>query len=283
MYHRVLSKRALAPNIKEIDVYAPRIARAAKPGQFVIVMPDEKGERVPLTLVDWSASEGWVRLVFLEIGVTTHKLGLKEAGELLYHIAGPLGNPTHVDKFGTVIVIGGGVGIPAAYPIARAFKEAGNYVISIIGARTSKLLVYEDRIREVSDEVHVATDDGSKGFKGFASDVLAKLLENDVAPNLIWMVGPAPMMKSCSIIAKKRGVRAVASLNPIMVCGMGMCGACRVTVGGRTRFACFEGPEFEASEVDWDELLKRLNMYRNEEKEALNRFKSLVISTPVQR
>jgi ferredoxin--NADP+ reductase len=283
MYHRVLSKRALAPNIKEIDVYAPRIARAAKPGQFVIVMPDEKGERIPLTLVDWSASEGWVRLVFLEIGVTTHKLGLKEAGELLYHIAGPLGNPTHVDKFGTVIVIGGGVGIPAAYPIARAFKEAGNYVISIIGARTSKLLVYEDRIREVSDEVHVATDDGSKGFKGFASDVLAKLLENDVAPNLIWMVGPALMMKSCSIIAKKRGVRAVASLNPIMVCGMGMCGACRVTVGGRTRFACFEGPEFEASEVDWDELLKRLNMYRNEEKEALNRFKSLVISTPVQR
>jgi NAD(P)H-flavin reductase len=283
MYHRVLSKRALAPNIKEIDVYAPRIARAAKPGQFVIVMPDEKGERIPLTLVDWSASEGWVRLVFLEIGVTTHKLGLKEAGELLYHIAGPLGNPTHVDKFGTVIVIGGGVGIPAAYPIARAFKEAGNYVISIIGARTSKLLVYEDRIREVSDEVHVATDDGSKGFKGFASDVLAKLLENDVAPNLIWMVGPALMMKSCSIIAKKRGVRAVASLNPIMVCGMGMCGACRVTVGGRTRFACFEGPEFEASEVDWDELLKRLNMYRNEEKEALNRFKRLVISTPVQR
>jgi ferredoxin--NADP+ reductase len=283
MYHRVLSKRALAPNIKEIDVYAPRIARAAKPGQFVIVMPDEKGERIPLTLVDWSASEGWVRLVFLEIGVTTHKLGLKEAGELLYHIAGPLGNPTHVDKFGTVIVIGGGVGIPAAYPIARAFKEAGNYVIAIIGARTSKLLVYEDRIREVSDEVHVATDDGSKGFKGFASDVLAKLLENDVAPNLIWMVGPALMMKSCSIIAKKRGVRAVASLNPIMVCGMGMCGACRVTVGGRTRFACFEGPEFEASEVDWDELLKRLNMYRNEEKEALNRFKRLVISTPVQR
>uniref|UniRef100_A0A7J3Z719 Sulfide/dihydroorotate dehydrogenase-like FAD/NAD-binding protein n=1 Tax=Ignisphaera aggregans TaxID=334771 RepID=A0A7J3Z719_9CREN len=283
MYHRVLSKRALAPNIKEIDVYAPRIARAAKPGQFVIVMPDEKGERIPLTLVDWSASEGWVRLVFLEIGVTTHKLGLKEAGELLYHIAGPLGNPTHVDKFGTVIVIGGGVGIPAAYPIARAFKEAGNYVISIIGARTSKLLVYEDRIREVSDEVHVATDDGSKGFKGFTSDVLAKLLENDVAPNLIWMVGPALMMKSCSIIAKKRGVRAVASLNPIMVCGMGMCGACRVTVGGRTRFACFEGPEFEASEVDWDELLKRLNMYRNEEKEALNRFKRLVISTPVQR
>jgi NAD(P)H-flavin reductase len=283
MYHRVLSKRALAPNIKEIDVYAPRIARAAKPGQFVIVMPDEKGERIPLTLVDWSASEGWVRLVFLEIGVTTHKLGLKEAGELLYHIAGPLGNPTHVDKFGTVIVIGGGVGIPAAYPIARAFKEAGNYVISIIGARTSKLLVYEDRIREVSDEVHVATDDGSKGFKGFASDVLAKLLENDVAPNLIWMVGPALMMKSCSIIAKKRGVRAVASLNPIMVCGMGMCGACRVTVGGRTRFACFEGPEFEASEVDWDELLKRLNMYRNEEKEALNRFKRLVMSTPVQR
>jgi NAD(P)H-flavin reductase len=283
MYHRVLSKRALAPNIKEIDVYAPRIARAAKPGQFVIVMPDEKGERIPLTLVDWSASEGWVRLVFLEIGVTTHKLGLKETGELLYHIAGPLGNPTHVDKFGTVIVIGGGVGIPAAYPIARAFKEAGNYVISIIGARTSKLLVYEDRIREVSDEVHVATDDGSKGFKGFASDVLAKLLENDVAPNLIWMVGPALMMKSCSIIAKKRGVRAVASLNPIMVCGMGMCGACRVTVGGRTRFACFEGPEFEASEVDWDELLKRLTMYRNEEKEALNRFKRLVISTPVQR
>jgi ferredoxin--NADP+ reductase len=281
--NKVLSKKVLAPNVKEMDVYIPRIARVAKPGQFVIVMPDEKGERIPLTLVDWNSFEGWIRLVFLEIGVTTYKLGLKEVGESLYYIVGPLGNPTYVGKFGTVIIVGGGVGIPAAYPIARAFKEVGNYVISIIGARTSKLLIYEDRIREVSNEVHVTTDDGSKGFKGFTSDMLANLLESGLKPDLIWMVGPAPMMKSCSAIAKKYGVKAVASLNPIMVCGMGMCGACRVTVAGRTRFACFEGPEFDADKVDWDELIKRLNMYRKEEQEALNRFRGALASIAMQR
>jgi ferredoxin--NADP+ reductase len=274
MYCKALRKNVLAPNIKEMDIYAPRIAKIARPGQFVIVMPDERGERIPLTLVDWSPTEGWIRLVFLEIGVSTYKLGLKEFGEQFYYIAGPLGNPTHINKFGSVMVIGGGVGVPAAYPIARAFKEAGNYVISIIGARTSNLLVYEDRIRAVSDEVYVATDDGSKGFKGFTSDILVNILENRVKPDLIWMVGPAPMMKTCSSIARKYGIKAIASLNPIMVCGMGMCGACRVTVDGKTRFTCFEGPEFEADKVDWDELIKRLAMYRMEEQEALARFKS---------
>lgn len=267
--YTVLRRRVLAPNIKEMDIYAPRIAKAAKPGQFIMVMVDERGERIPLTLVDWSSAEGWVRVVFLEVGVSTVKLGLSEPGKSLYYVSGPHGVPTQISRFGTVLVVGGGVAIAAAYPIARAFKEVGNRVISIIGAKSSNLLIYEDVIGGVSDEMYIATDDGSRGFRGFTSDLLENLLANGLTPDLIWMVGPAVMMRACSGIAKKYGVKAVASLNPIMVCGMGMCGACRVRVGGRMRFACFEGPEFDASSVEWDELILRLQMYREEERLSL--------------
>ncbi len=272
--YEVLRITELAPHIKEMDVYVPLIARSAKAGQFVIVIPDEKGERIPLTLVDWSHSEGWIRLVFLEVGVSTFKLGMKKVGDRLYHVAGPLGNPTHVTKYGKVVVIGGGVAIAAAYPVARAFKEAGNYVVSIIGARSANLLIYEEQIKSVSDEVVITTDDGSRGMKGFTSDALRELLNNGLKPDLIWLVGPAPMMKACTLVAKEfKLTNVVASLNPIMVCGMGMCGACRVRVGGRIRFTCYEGPEFNALEVDWDELLSRLKMYRKEEELALKLFK----------
>ncbi|OYT52085.1 MAG: ferredoxin-NADP reductase [Desulfurococcales archaeon ex4484_204] len=272
--YEVLRKKILAPRIKEMDVYVPQIAKSAKPGQFVIVIPDEKGERTPLTLVDWNRDEGWVRLVFLEVGVSTMKLGMKEPGSTLYYVAGPLGNPTHVEKFGTVVVIGGGVAIAAAYPIARAFKEVSNHVISVIGARSANLLIYEELMRSVSDELHITTDDGSKGMKGFTSDALVALLNKGLKPNLVWMVGPAPMMKACSEVTKKYRIKAIASLNPIMVCGMGMCGACRVKVGGKIRFTCYEGPEFDANEVDWDELIFRLKMYQKEELEALKLFLS---------
>lgn len=271
-HYTILKRRILAPNIKEMDIYAPRIVRAAKPGQFIMVMVDERGERIPLTLVDWSGEEGWIRVVFLEVGVSTLKLGLCEPGKSLYYVSGPHGVPTQISRFGTVLVVGGGVAIAAAYPIARAFKEVGNRVISIIGAKTSSLLIYEDMMRRVSDEVYIATDDGSKGFKGFTSDVLENLLSDGLKPDLIWMVGPVAMMKACSSVAKRYGVRAVASLNPIMVCGMGMCGACRVRVGGRIRFACFEGPEFEVSNIEWDELIRRLQMYREEEQLSLKLF-----------
>lgn len=273
--YEVLRVKELAPNIKEMDVYAPLVAGSAKAGQFVIVIPDEKGERIPLTLVDWSSKEGWIRLVFLEVGVSTLKLGLKKRGDRLYHVAGPLGNPTHIKKYGKVVIIGGGVAIAAAYPVARALKDAGNYIISVIGARSANLLIYENEVRSVSDEVIITTDDGSKGLKGFTSDALRKLLEDGLKPDLVWMVGPAPMMRACTYVVKEFGIsNAIASLNPIMVCGMGMCGACRVKVGGKIRFTCYEGPEFNALEVDWDELIARLKMYRHEEAEALKLFKS---------
>ncbi len=270
--YTILGKRILAPGIKEMEIYAPRIARAAMPGQFVMVIVDERGERIPLTLVDWNRSEGWIRIVFQEVGVSTIKLGLLEPGEYLHHVSGPHGIPTHISRFGDVVIVGGGVAIAAAYPIAKAFKDVGNKIISIIGAKNSSLLVYEDEVGSVSDEIYISTDDGSRGVRGFTSDVLRNLLANGSKPHLIWMVGPTIMMKVCSDIAKKYGVKAIASLNPIMVCGMGMCGACRVRVAGRIRFACFEGPEFDASTIEWDELMLRLQMYRAEEQSSLKTF-----------
>ncbi len=271
--YQIIKNSELAPRIKEMDIYTPLIAKAAKPGQFVIVMPDEKGERVPLTLVDWNRNEGWIRLVFLEIGVTTMKIGMKKANEKLFHVVGPLGNPSHIEKYGTVVMVGGGVGVPALYPIARALKKAGNYIVSIIGAKTANLLVYEDKMREVSDELYVTTDDGSKGFKGFTTDVLRKLLEEDRKIDVVWSIGPAIMMKVCSDITRNYKVKTIVSLNSLMVCGMGMCGACRITVGGETKFTCVDGPEFDGHLVDWNELLLRLNMYRKEEEYALKRLR----------
>lgn len=272
----VLSKRELAPNIKDLQIFAPRIARAAKPGQFVLLMVDEKGERIPLTLVDWSTHTGWIEIVFLEIGVSTLKLGLKRPGDRLYYLVGPLGNPSHIDHYGTVVLVGGGVGVPALYPIARALKKAGNYIISIIGAKTSSLLVYEDKIREVSNEVYITTDDGSKGIKGYTSDALKKLLEKRNKINKVWVIGPAIMMKVCSEITRLYNIPTIASLNPLMVCGMGMCGACRVRLGDEIKFTCIHGPEFDAHKVDWDEVISRLNMYRKEEEYALNLFRQKI-------
>ncbi|RLE60487.1 MAG: sulfide/dihydroorotate dehydrogenase-like FAD/NAD-binding protein [Thermoprotei archaeon] len=268
----IISARQLAPRIKEVKIYAPHVTRAAKPGQFVIVMVDKKGERIPLTLVDWSSEEGWVKLVFLEVGVSTVKLGMKKAGDRIYYILGPLGNPSDIKLYGTVAVVGGGVGVPAIYPIARALKAAGNKVISIIGARTAELLVYEEEVRSISDEVYVTTDDGSKGMKGFTSDALRLLLEKGVHLDAVWTVGPAPMMKACSEVTKPYGVKTFASLNSLMVCGIGMCGACRVHVGGEIKFTCIDGPEFDAHQVGWNELIARLAMYRSEEKMALERL-----------
>jgi len=265
----VLEKRELAPKIKEIVVHAPLVARSARPGQFVIIMVHERGERIPLTLVDWSRSEGWVKLVFLEAGASTTKLGALEAGDALYHVVGPLGRPSDVRPYGEVALVSGGVANAAIYPIAKALSEEGNEVHAVIGARSASILVYERELSEVCDSVRVATDDGSKGFKGFVSQLFDRLLSaGELKPGASWIVGPAPMMKACAAVAAKHGVKAFASLNPLMLCGMGMCGTCRVTVGGRVRFACIEGPEFDASQVDWDELILRLRTYEEEEKLA---------------
>lgn len=270
--YKIVEKRELGPGIKLIKVLAPEIARKAKAGQFVILRVDSVGERIPLTLADWDAKEGIITIVFLEVGVSTKKLGRLNNGDVIPDLLGPLGNPTEVKNYGTVCVIGGGVGIAAAYPIAKALKEAGNKVISIIGARSVNLLIFEEEMREISDELFISTDDGTKGYKGFVSDLLRDLLLKGYRFDMVYAVGPALMMRAVAEVTRPYKIKTIVSLNPIMVDGMGMCGACRVLVGGKTRFACVDGPEFDAHEVDFDELIRRQRAFINEERMALEMY-----------
>jgi ferredoxin--NADP+ reductase len=272
--NEIVVKKELAPNIKLIEVNSPEIAEKAQPGQFVILRVDEKGERFPLTLVDWDKQKGTITLIFLEVGVSTKKLGTLQVGDKILDIVGPLGVPSEIKQYGQVCVIGGGVGTASAYPIIRALKRMGNKVVSIIGARTAQLLILEDKIGEVSDELYISTDDGTKGQKGFVTDVLSKLVQNGYRFDLIYAIGPAVMMRAVARVTKQYGIKTIVSLNPIMVDGMGMCGACRVTVGGKTKFACVDGPEFDAHEVDFDELIKRQRMFLAEEKLSLKLWES---------
>ncbi|HIC94963.1 MAG TPA: sulfide/dihydroorotate dehydrogenase-like FAD/NAD-binding protein [Anaerolineae bacterium] len=275
--YEILAKESLAPVTKLMVVSAPEVARKAKAGQFVIVRVVEEGERVPLTIADYDREEGTITIVFQEVGKTTMHLGTLEVGDKLASFTGPLGNPTEIEHYGTVVCVGGGVGIAAVYPIARALKEAGNRVISIIGARNKELLIWEDRMRAVSDEIIVCTDDGSYGRKALVTEPLKELMESRAEEiDRVWAVGPAIMMKFCSLTTKPFGVKTIVSLNSIMVDGTGMCGSCRVEVGGQTRFACVHGPEFDGHEVDWDLLLARLRIYVEEEKRALELFKQRV-------
>ncbi len=266
---KIVEKREIAPRTKFLKVFAPEIAKKAQPGQFVILRVDERGERFPLTLADWNKEDGTITLVFLEVGVSTRKLGELGKNEVILDILGPLGNPTEVRNYGVVCVVGGGVGIAAAYPIARALKEAGNKVVSIIGARTAELLIFEEEMMRFSDEFYVSTDDGTKGYKGFVSDVLKVLIQKGHRFDLIYAVGPAVMMRAVAEVTRPFKVKTVVSLNPIMVDAMGMCGACRVTVGGKMRFACVDGPEFDAHDVDFGELIRRQMAFLSEEKMAL--------------
>jgi ferredoxin--NADP+ reductase len=268
----VISKNELGPKIKRIEIHAPEIASRAQPGQFIILRVNKAGERIPLTLVDWDKEKGTIVLIFLEVGVSTERLGALNAGDSVSDIAGPLGNPTDIRQIGTVCVVGGGVGTASAFPIARGFKQAGNKVISIIGARSANLLILEEDIKKVSDEVYISTDDGTKGHKGFVSDVVKMLVDKGYAFARVYAIGPTVMMRAVANTTKPYNVRTIVSLNPIMVDGMGMCGACRVTVAGKTRFACVEGPEFDAHEVDFGELMKRQMAYTTEEKMALQRL-----------
>jgi len=269
---KIVEKKELAPKIKLVRILAPEIAKKARPGQFVILRVDERGERFPLTLVDWSPHEGTICLIFQEIGVSTIKLGLLNVGDSVLDLVGPLGRPSEIDRYGTVAVIGGGVGTAPVYPIAKALKEAGNRVISIIGARSANLLILEDEMRQISDELFISTDDGTKGYKGFVSDVLNMLIEKGYPFDAVWAVGPAVMMRAVARVTKSYNIKTIVSLNPIMIDGTGMCGTCRVTVGGETKFVCVDGPEFDAHQVDFDELIKRQRMYLEEEKKALEKF-----------
>jgi len=256
----------LAPQIKFVEICAPEIAQKAKPGQFVILRIGEGGERFPLTMADWNKNKGTISIVFQEVGVSTKKLGKLGVNDKIDNLLGPLGCPSDIKNYGTAIVACGGVGTAAAYPITKGLKEAGNHVISIIGARNKDLIVLEEEMRKVSDEFYLCTDDGSKGQKCFPSNVLKMLLDKKLPIGIVYVIGPPMMMKVTSAVTKPYGVKTVVSLNPIMVDGMGMCGACRITVGDKTKFACVDGPEFDASIVDFDELIKRLKIYPDEEK-----------------
>jgi len=271
--HTIITKKELAPKIKLLEIVAPEIAAKAQTGQFVILRLDEAGERFPLTLVDWNKSKGTITLIFLEVGVSTERLGLLQEQDTIMDIIGPLGKPSEIKKYDLVCVIGGGVGTASAYPIARAFKEAGSRVIAINGAKTANLLILEDELAKVSDELYISTDDGTKGQKGFVSDVLKKLIEKGYKFNVVYAIGPTVMMRAVAEATRPYNIKTIVSLNPIMVDGMGMCGACRVTIGGATRFACVDGPEFDAHQVDFGELLKRQMAYLSEEKMALQRMR----------
>ncbi len=273
---KILKKEQWSDTIFSMLIEAKDVAKAAKPGQFIILIPKEHGERIPLTIADSSLNEGWVQIVFQVVGKSTLELSRMNKGEELFSFVGPLGMPSEVEKFpGKVVMIGGGIGIAPIHPIAKKLKEMGNHVVSIIGAKTADLLIMEDKIREASTEVIVATDDGSKGKKGFVNAVLEELLTTE-ADNVskIWAIGPPIMMKVCAMSAGKFKKPIIVSLNPIMVDGTGMCGACRVTVGGKTKFACVDGPEFDGALVDFDELMARQGQYKELEQKALELYKS---------
>ncbi|HDH07106.1 MAG TPA: sulfide/dihydroorotate dehydrogenase-like FAD/NAD-binding protein [Thermoproteales archaeon] len=269
---KILRKEVLAKETVEMEIEAPYIARKTKPGQFVIIRINEKGERIPLTVVDTYPDKGSFTMVFKVVGLSTLKLSRLNAGDMIADVVGPLGNPTEIKKYGTVAVIGGGVGIATIIPVMKALKECGNYIIGIIGARSVDYLFYEDRVRKLSDEFYLTTDDGSKGRKGFVTDVLRELLESGRKIDLVYSVGPAIMMKVTCDVTRPYKVKTIVSLNSIMVDGTGMCGACRVIVGGEVKFTCVDGPEFDGHLVDFNTLLNRLKMYREEEKLALERY-----------
>ncbi len=270
--YEILAKEALAPVIKLLVISAPDVARKARAGQFVIVRASEEGERIPLTIADYDREEGTITIVFQEVGKTTMHLGTMEVGDKLASLTGPLGAPTEIENHGTVICAAGGLCIALVFPIARALREAGNYVISIIGARNKELLFWEGRMRSVSDELIICTDDGSYGRKAFVMHPLVELLENRDGIGHIWVIGPAIMMKFTALATKPFNVPTTVSLNSIMVDGTGMCGSCRCEVGGETKFACVHGPEFDGHQVNWDLLLARQRVYLDEEKQSVELF-----------
>lgn len=272
--YEILYREDLAPVSKLLIVKAPLVARKARAGQFVVVRANEKGERIPLTIADFDREEGTLTLIFQEVGKSTMLLGTMKPGDFLASVVGPLGLPSEVENFGTVICVGGGVGIAPMYPIARELKEAGNEVISIIGARNKDLLFWEDKMRAVSDELIVTTDDGSYGRKALVTEPLKEILSSGRKIAKIWAIGPAIMMKFVALTTQPFGVETIVSLNAIMVDGTGMCGACRVSVGGQTRFVCVEGPEFDGHLVDWNLLLERQRQYLEQEKLAVDEWKS---------
>lgn len=279
--YRVLHAETLAPGVRRLRIDAPRVARHRKAGQFVIVRVADHGERIPLTIADADADEGWIELIVQAVGATTMQMEQLESGDALADVAGPLGRPSEVDLVGTVVVIGGGLGTAIAYPTSVAFAEAGNEVVAIVGGRTRELVLLEDELRAVCHEVLPVTDDGSYGAHGLVTDVLGGMLDAGRDIDLVLAIGPIPMMRAVAELTRPYGIPTRVSLNPIMVDGTGMCGGCRVTVGGETRFACVDGPEFDAHQVDFDEVARRNRSYQ--EFEAVRRAATVAGETACPR
>jgi len=263
----IIEKKVLSENVKQLTIKAPLIAKKAQPGQFIILRIDEKGERIPLTIADFDREKGTVTIIFLEVGKTTKQLGTLNVGDSIENFVGPLGVPSEIKKYGTVVCIGGGVGIACLYPIVKALHEMGNYVISILGAKTEKLLLLEKEISSHSDEFYITTDDGSKGQKGFVSDALKQIIDKEKI-DMVMAIGPIIMMKVVSDLTRNYNIKTLVSLNPIMVDGTGMCGGCRVSVDGKTKFACVDGPEFDGHKVDYENLMLRNRRFVHEEGDA---------------
>ena len=262
--NKIVRKRFLSETNVEMEINAPLIAQSGKPGQFIVICNDEKGERFPLTISGTNKEKGTISIIFQMVGRSTIELGHKNEGDIIMSLAGPLGMPSEIDNFGNCVVIGGGVGTAIAYPVAKALKEAGNNVKVIIGARTESLFILVEEMKAFADEVILTTDDGSCGIHGVVTDPLKGLIEEGKVDRVV-CIGPLPMMRAVSNFTKEYGVKTIASLDPIMIDGTGMCGGCRVTVGGETKFACVDGPEFDAHLVDWEELRNRKAFYRNYE------------------
>lgn len=267
--YRIVEKNPLVPNIHLVKIDAPAVAEKAQAGQFVIIRVDEKGERIPLTLADWDREAGTVTVAFMEVGKTTRQLATLRAGDSVSNFVGPLGKPTEVEKFGTVVCVAGGFAVATIVPIARAMKAAGNKVIALMGARNKDLLFWEDRLASVSNQLIVTTDDGSYARKGVVTVPLKEMLEKGDNINRVIAVGPSIMMKFVAATTQPFKVKTIVSLNPIMVDGTGMCGACRCSVGGETKFACVDGPEVDGHQVDWEELFSRQRAFLTEEKQSL--------------
>jgi ferredoxin--NADP+ reductase len=270
--YEIIELKKLAPQINLLKLHLPLITQRAEAGQFVVLRINEEGERIPMSITDLDPESGILTIIFQEVGKTTAQLATLKKGGFLADVVGPLGIPTHVKNYGTCICVGGGIGIAPIHFVAKALRAAGNRVVSIIGARSKNLLILEEEMRTISHELHVSTDDGSYGRHGFVTDVLTELLSQNDKPDFIMAIGPVIMMRAVCGVTAPHGIPTLVSLNPIMVDGTGMCGACRVTVGGKTKFACVDGPDFDGHQVDFDELLKRQGMYQKQEKVAMERW-----------
>ncbi len=266
---KIVHKRELNASVTLMEIEAPFVAKKAKAGQFIVLRVDEKGERIPLTIADFDVEKGTITLIFQVLGASTMQLSALNEGDSIVDFAGPLGQPSEIDgNMGTVVCIGGGIGVAPVYPIARAMHEAGNKVISIMGAKTKDILIFEDRMRAISDEVIIATDDGSYGVKGFVTTALQQLVDRGEKIDQVTAIGPGIMMKSVCDATRPLGIKTIVSLNPVMVDGTGMCGGCRVQVGDEMKFACVDGPEFDGHLVDFNNLMSRGRMFREQEAKA---------------